>query len=91
MKAVVKESKSFDLRAVSLGLDELILMENAGIALAKLIKKERKKLQNKRVLFLLGGGNNAADGLVALRHLKKAKAYKLGFKENAMFLNKSKF
>ncbi|EAI7390655.1 NAD(P)H-hydrate epimerase [Campylobacter upsaliensis] len=86
MKAVVKESKSLDLRAVSLGLDELILMENAGIALAKLIKKERKKLQNKRVLFLLGGGNNAADGLVALRHLKKAKAYKLGFKENAMFL-----
>ncbi|MDL0104145.1 NAD(P)H-hydrate dehydratase [Campylobacter felis] len=85
MKAVVKESKSLDLRAVSLGLDELILMENAGIALAKLIKKECKKLQNKRVLFLLGGGNNAADGLVALRHLKKAKAYKMGFKENKMF------
>lgn len=86
MKTVVKESKSFDLRAVNLGLDELILMENAGIALAKLIKKECKKIQNKKVLFLLGGGNNAADGLVALRHLKKAKAYKLGFKENAMFL-----
>ncbi|MBS4241289.1 NAD(P)H-hydrate dehydratase [Campylobacter vulpis] len=86
MKAVVKQSTNLDLRAVRLGLDELILMENAGIALAKLIKKERKKLQNKRVLFLLGGGNNAADGLVALRHLKKAKAYKMGFKENAMFL-----
>lgn len=86
MKAVVKESASLDLRAVNLGLDELILMENAGIALANLIKKERKKLQNKKVLFLLGGGNNAADGLVALRHLKKAKAYKMGFKENAMFL-----
>ncbi|WP_270983164.1 NAD(P)H-hydrate dehydratase [Campylobacter helveticus] len=85
MKAVVKESASLDLRAMNLGLDELILMENAGIALANLIKKNTKKLRNKKVLFLLGGGNNAADGLVALRHLKKAKAYKMGFKENKMF------
>lgn len=85
MKAVVKESASLDLRAMNLGLDELILMENAGIALANLIKKNTKKLRNKKVLFLLGGGNNAVDGLVALRHLKKAKAYKMGFKENKMF------
>ncbi|XTO85621.1 NAD(P)H-hydrate epimerase [Campylobacter coli] len=33
----------------------------------------------------MGGGNNAADGLVALRNLKHAKAYKLGFKENEIF------
>ncbi|WP_324186078.1 NAD(P)H-hydrate epimerase, partial [Campylobacter coli] len=64
------------------GLDELILMENAGLNLAKLIKKEAKKIRKQykikkvKILFLLGGGNNAADGLVALRNLKHAKAYK---------------
>ena len=87
MKALCKNPKELDLRAINKGLDELLLMENAGIALAKNIKKQAKKLKAKkaRILFLLGGGNNAADGLVAIRQLKKCYAYKLGFKESELF------
>ena len=87
MKALCKSPKELDLRAINKGLDELLLMENAGIALAKNIKKQAKKLKAKkaRILFLLGGGNNAADGLVAIRQLKKCYAYKLGFKESELF------
>ncbi|TQR33738.1 bifunctional ADP-dependent NAD(P)H-hydrate dehydratase/NAD(P)H-hydrate epimerase [Campylobacter sp. MIT 99-7217] len=71
MKAIYKDCKKLDERAVNLGLDELILMENAGLNLADLIKKKLLKKKSKpRILFLLGGGNNAADGLVAARILQ---------------------
>ncbi|EFN2812605.1 NAD(P)H-hydrate dehydratase [Campylobacter jejuni] len=91
MKAIIDNIKILEQNAINKGLDELILMENAGLNLAKLIKKEAKKIriQHKirkvKILFLLGGGNNASDGLVALRNLKHAKAYKIGFKENTLF------
>lgn len=91
MKTITNDIKLLEQNAINKGLDELILMENAGFNLAKLIQKEAKKIRKNfklkkvKILFLLGGGNNAADGLVALRNLKNAKAYKLGFKENEIF------
>ncbi|EGK8211998.1 NAD(P)H-hydrate dehydratase [Campylobacter coli] len=91
MKTITDDIKILEQNTIDKGLDELILMENAGLNLAKLIKKEAKKIRKQckmkkvKILFLLGGGNNAADGLVALRNLKHAKAYKLGFKENEIF------
>lgn len=91
MKIITDNIKLLEQSAREKGLDEIILMENAGLNLAKLIKKEAKKIRNKfkikkiKILFLLGGGKNAADGLVALRNLKGVKAYKLGFKENEIF------
>lgn len=90
MKALCKNSKELDLKAIQKGLDELMLMENAGASLARLVKKEAKKLGQKngkraKILFLLGGGNNAADGLVALRQLKNSYGFKLAFKENENF------
>ena len=77
MKAVVKSAKAFDERAVELGLDELILMENAGTNLAKIAKNalRKKGVKNGRILILLGQGNNGADGLVAARHLKNARCF----------------
>lgn len=74
MKAVVKNAKALDERALNLGLDELILMENAGQKLAQIAKKalRKKGIKRGRILILLGQGNNAADGLVAARHLKNA-------------------
>lgn len=74
MKAVIKSAKTFDERAIKLGLDELILMENAGANLAKIAKNalRKKGVKNGRILILLGQGNNGADGLVAARHLKNA-------------------
>ncbi len=84
MKAIIDNIKILEQNAINKGLDELILMENAGLNLAKLIKKEAKKIRIQRkirkvkILFLLGGGNNASDGLVALRNLKhKSKFYKI--------------
>lgn len=91
MKAITSDIKILEQNAIDKGLDELILMENAGLHLAKLIQKEAKKIRKKfkikkvKILFLLGGGNNGADALVALRNLKGAKAYKIGFKENELF------
>lgn len=77
MKKIIKEAKIYDENAVNLGLDEIILMENAGLNLAKITQKalRKKGVKNGRILILLGGGNNAADGLVALRHLKNAYAF----------------
>jgi len=91
MKAIF-DTKKLEQEAFLKGLDEIILLENAGINLAKSIKKECKKrgFSKPKILFLLGGGNNAADGLVALRNLKRSKAYKLGFKENTLCQKQSK-
>ena len=44
-----------------------ILMEHAGLALAKAVKKRLSG--NKKALFLCGSGNNGADGMVAARLL----------------------
>ncbi|KGI56603.1 bifunctional ADP-dependent NAD(P)H-hydrate dehydratase/NAD(P)H-hydrate epimerase [Campylobacter sp. MIT 97-5078] len=91
MKTLCFSAKEHDLNAINLGLDELILMENAGKNLALIIKKElRKKYKKKkspRVLFLLGSGNNAADGLVAARTLKNTFLYVLDkkAKKSALF------
>lgn len=43
MKAIIDNIKILEQNAINKGLDELILMENAGLNLAKLIKKEAKK------------------------------------------------
>ncbi|KAA6225130.1 MULTISPECIES: NAD(P)H-hydrate dehydratase [unclassified Campylobacter] len=87
MKRIFNDSNFLDENAKKKGLDTIILMENAGANLAKIIKKACKKRNIKRakILFLLGGGNNASDGLVAMRHLKRVSAFKLNFMENENF------
>ncbi|MBZ7942098.1 NAD(P)H-hydrate dehydratase [Campylobacter molothri] len=87
MKAITDNIRLLEQNAINKGLSETILMENAGTALARFVSQKAKKLgvKNSEILFLLGGGNNAADGLVAIRHLKKVKAYKLGLRENNTF------
>lgn len=52
MKIVVKDCKSLDKRARDLGLETLILMENAGSNLARLIFKVAHKLGFKKSLNL---------------------------------------
>ncbi|EAL1750637.1 bifunctional ADP-dependent NAD(P)H-hydrate dehydratase/NAD(P)H-hydrate epimerase, partial [Campylobacter coli] len=61
MKTTTDDIKTLEQNAINKGLDELILMENAGLNLAKLIKKEAKKILKQykikkvKILFLLGG------------------------------------
>src|SRR3990170_2811202 len=49
------------------GIQGLILMENAGRAVAEVILDEFPKV--KRVAIFAGGGNNGGDGFVVGRHL----------------------
>jgi NAD(P)H-hydrate epimerase len=63
------EMRRIDSLAVkTFGIPSLILMENAGIAVAN---EAEKMLENKPalVLILCGYGNNGGDGFVAARHL----------------------
>lgn len=71
MKAIAENIQSLEERAINKGISAEILMENAGEKLARTIEKKMQKIKKARVLFLLGGGNNAADALVAARHLKR--------------------
>lgn len=66
-----EEMAEFDRMAIEdFGVDELILMENAGIAVAKVARRMLGgTVAGKRVSFLVGKGNNGGDGLVAARHL----------------------
>jgi hydroxyethylthiazole kinase-like uncharacterized protein yjeF len=66
----------------SIGLPSEKLMENAGLAVAGEVKRILGGAKGKRVLFLVGPGNNGGDGLVAARHLHdwgaKVTVYLLG-------------
>ncbi|EAI5467346.1 NAD(P)H-hydrate dehydratase [Campylobacter lari] len=86
MKVVFKDNISYEKELIEKGLDEFLMMENAGIELANLIKKKSKNIKNAKILFLLGAGGNGADGLVAIRHLKKAFAFVMPYKKNTMFI-----
>ena len=85
MKGFVKDSKILDQRAINMGLDETILMENAGQNLAKKIKKALKNKKAK-ILFVLGSGNNGADGLVSARAFENAYLYEVNKKSKESLL-----
>ncbi|RLF05382.1 MAG: NAD(P)H-hydrate epimerase, partial [Thermoprotei archaeon] len=64
------EMRSLELNAEYVGVDRLLLMENAGAAVARVIK--RKVGRGGNVTVLCGPGNNGGDGMVAARHLADA-------------------
>lgn len=47
------------------------LMETAGLAIARQIRETLDGIAGRRVLALIGPGNNGGDGLVAARHLAR--------------------
>jgi NAD(P)H-hydrate epimerase len=74
MKLVtVDEMGNLEQRADAAGHSYAAMMENAGQAVADAIQ-ERMQVRGKRVLVLVGPGNNGGDGLVAARHLSQAGA-----------------
>ena len=66
-----EEMAEADRKAIEdYGIDVIALMENAGVATARLAKKMLGgDVQGKKVCCLVGRGNNGGDGLVAARHL----------------------
>ncbi len=68
-------AKALDMNASYLGVDGLLLMENAGKEVALRASSYEK------IAVFCGTGNNGGDGLVAARHLssmgKKVKVYSL--------------
>ena len=52
-----------------IGISVSVLMENAGKAVAEEVRKILGIIDQRRILILIGPGNNGGDGLVAARHL----------------------
>ena len=53
-----------------LGIPGMVLMENAGRNLLRLLEEKFPNLNRERVAVLCGKGNNGGDGFVIARHLK---------------------
>ena len=62
------EMRAVEEKAAALGVSRLLMMENAGCAVASAISPLRSRVK-RGVLVVAGLGNNGGDGLVAARHL----------------------
>lgn len=71
MKIVTSaEMREIDRKAIEvIGIPSLVLMERAGLAVARVIKE---LYPGKKIIVLSGTGNNGGDGLVAARELRNS-------------------
>lgn len=73
----IEQMKEIERRAAESGLSYKQMMENAGCAIAELIKKKTKNFETKIILICVGKGNNGGDGYVAARRIKELGAIPL--------------
>lgn len=74
MKLVtVAQMKSIEAASDAAGHSYDAMMDRAGSAVAQVVQ-QRMEVVGKRVLILVGSGNNGGDGLVAAAHLRRAGA-----------------
>ena len=66
MKVLLKEAiRKVDAKAIiAVGLTELVLMENAGRAVADAANVALEGAEGKQIVIFVGKGNNGGDGLV---------------------------
>lgn len=65
-----QEMRNIDSQAIrDYGMPSILLMENAGVKTAEVIKGLLPQPENKRVVIIVGKGNNGGDGIVVARHL----------------------
>src|SRR5574341_203723 len=70
--ATAQQIAELDRRASEeFGVPTAILMENAGRHVAQVVSRLIDQRDARRVVVLVGKGNNGGDGLVAARHLRK--------------------
>ena len=73
--ALADEMRTLDRRATKVfGIPSLLLMENAGRAVADTLQEILPAIADKQICVLMGSGNNGGDALVAARHLHCAGA-----------------
>jgi hydroxyethylthiazole kinase-like uncharacterized protein yjeF len=65
----VAQMRELERRAIEAGVAEDALMEAAGLAVARRVGQGLDGIRGKRVVVLVGPGNNGGDGLVAARFL----------------------
>jgi hydroxyethylthiazole kinase-like uncharacterized protein yjeF len=65
----VKEMQGLEIEANASGLTYELMMQNAGNGLAKEIDAAYSHINNKKIVALVGSGNNGGDALVALHQL----------------------
>ena len=63
------QMRQLEERAVAAGVSLDTLMESAGLAVARRIVQLLDGVRGKRVVVLVGPGNNGGDGMVAARYL----------------------
>ncbi len=63
------EMRALEAAAEAAGVSTAHLMENAGLGVAQEVWMLLGSLEERRILVLVGPGNNGGDGLVAARHL----------------------
>lgn len=81
--ATAQQMREIDEQAINqYGIPEIVLMENAGVEVAKSIDQVIGKIAGKKICIFAGKGNNGGDGFVAARHLSnqgaKVKVYIIG-------------
>lgn len=65
-----KEMRAMDQQAIQkIGMQGLLLMENAGLGVVQVVEEQLRELKGNRVAIYCGKGNNGGDGMVAARHL----------------------
>ncbi|MCH7608453.1 MAG: NAD(P)H-hydrate epimerase, partial [Chloroflexi bacterium] len=70
MKVVtVEQMRELERRAVESGVEEDALMETAGLGVARYVAQLLDGIRGRRVVVLVGPGNNGGDGMVAARYL----------------------
>lgn len=71
MKIVTADQmREIEARSETAGVPTDTLMENAGLAVARTVRRVIGPLTGVPILALIGPGNNGADGLVTARHLR---------------------
>ena len=72
MKIVTADQmREIEARSELAGVSTDTLMENAGLAAARTVRRVIGALTGVPILALIGPGNNGADGLVTARHLQR--------------------
>lgn len=74
--ASAEQMREIDYAAIhDYGIPGVVLMENAGVEVAKQLETVFVNLQGKNICIFAGKGNNGGDGFVAARHLANQGAY----------------